>query len=451
MGVDSIKPAPVDAEFIDKLTQLLGRVTKVIPPANINSAAAYSQYQSSEAKKLFDEEFVCSTEHNQLTLIAECYHIPRPDEKPTALIWYWANYLWPLYTLTLWWKGMGGQIISFRSFLLTDTPPLDLMFSMPTRVVLLKKAKCVAAVELDIPNVDESLWNMLAGHGQKQLSFHDNKAAKMYVTGHLRHKRTAEQELEYGWAQRLEEAASTAIRFYRDCAPDHKDELEKIYGSSFKAFFENQQDPARLLYQSFTALYWQHNKNPIDILKEINQDLSQASFHRDFIKTVLECAWFSGEGTSWGRAIPSIELDGTFKKVPLDPNLMGNCVKHFWNRMSFNWPLYFDRLFGSGSCPIDPSELAKSFPIYKGEITVGKDFANNLLAEAVSLKRWTIPTGAYVQLEVGSIKAVKLFELNDDVACIFVDQLDIISLSGSTLHDSTFLSATTRDLHRRLR
>jgi hypothetical protein len=311
------------ADLVNKLAQITGRVTKIIPAATINSAAAFAQYRTFEDERLFDEEFLCSTENNQLTLTAECFHALRPDEKPTALIWYWPNYLWPMYTLSLYWHGPGKQIISFRAFLLTDTQALDLMFSKPTRVVILKKAKCVAAIELDIPNADDSLWGMLAGHGEKQLSFHDAKAAKIYVMGHLRHKKTAEQELEYGWAKRLELAASTAIRFYNDCTPDHTDELEKVKRSSFKAFFEDQENPAMLLYQSFNALFWEQNRNPIAILTDISQSLSEAPFHDEFIKHVLQYAWFSGEGTSWGREICSIDIDGTFKKIPVNPNFNG--------------------------------------------------------------------------------------------------------------------------------
>jgi hypothetical protein len=60
-------------------------------------------------------------------------------------------------------------------------------------------------------------------------------------------------------------------------------------------------------------------------------------------------------------------------------------------------------------------------PAYEGEVTKGEQFVKDLFAEATSMKQWTIPFGAYVQLDVGDFQAVKLYEIGSDIACIFVN------------------------------
>lgn len=97
------------------------------------------------------------------------------------------------------------------------------------------------------------------------------------------------------------------------------------------------------------------------------------------------------------------------------------CTKHFWQRTSLALPMYHGRLLGAGSCPVDLDVVKDRVPLYKDDVDKGKEFVKSLLMEAVSFKQWTIPHGAYVQMDIGPFKAVKLFELNNDICCVLVD------------------------------
>jgi Holliday junction resolvase len=100
---------------------------------------------------------------------------------------------------------------------------------------------------------------------------------------------------------------------------------------------------------------------------------------------------------------------------------------------------------------MDIEKVVSRTPVYQGALTDAEAFVNDLLCEAVALKQWTIPFGAYVQIDIGEIKAVKLFEIGKYVACVLVDEsghyflvwvdpysqgvqfthmLDIVSLAG---------------------
>jgi hypothetical protein len=89
--------------------------------------------------------------------------------------------------------------------------------------------------------------------------------------------------------------------------------------------------------------------------------------------------------------------------------------------MPFEYPYFYEQFFGGSSFPIDIEQFVSTAPIYEGDIKRGREFINDLLAEAISSKQWTIPFGAYVQIQFGEIKAVKLFEIGSDIACVFVN------------------------------
>ncbi len=83
--------------------------------------------------------------------------------------------------------------------------------------------------------------------------------------------------------------------------------------------------------------------------------------------------------------------------------------------------MYHGRLLGAGSCPVDLDVVKDRVPLYKDDVDKGKEFVKSLLMEAVSFKQWTIPHGAYVQMDIGPFKAVTHLERNNDRCCVLVD------------------------------
>ncbi|MGE5300297.1 MAG: restriction endonuclease [Acidobacteriota bacterium] len=117
--------------------------------------------------------------------------------------------------------------------------------------------------------------------------------------------------------------------------------------------------------------------------------------------------------------------------------------------------MYYGRLLGPGSCPVDFAALKASLPLYNEDVDKGNEFVMSLLKEAVSFKQWTIPHGAYVQMDIGPFKAVKLFELADDICCVLADDsghyfmvwVDPVKQIFSFVHnDSAYLDAADRVL-----
>jgi len=125
--------------------------------------------------------------------------------------------------------------------------------------------------------------------------------------------------------------------------------------------------------------------------------------------------------TNRGTQYFSLGPDGRIDRIEVDVDILGMKVEAFWNRLAFSLPLYHAQLFGKVNCPADPEEYWNSMPWYEGDLGEGWDFTKSLLAEASAMKQRTIPFGAYVQLEIGNVKAAKLYEVGADVICVLVN------------------------------
>ena len=425
--MDSSRDQPLaDAEKATReIPAYIRAVTQQIPLTEIDSVFAAKIYRENRDTRLYKNEFVIHLKEEEVFLIAES---PRSllEDSPVSLVWFWNNHLWPMYTLTMYWRSVGvGGPISFRAFFKIDSTELEYFRTKPTQVILLRGQQCVSACVLDLQNVDPAMWEVFDQQTPHE-AVCDELAAKAWIESHLNRpeERTAVQELESTWARRLEIEIATAFRFFRDRQHEEvlQQETERVHASLFGEYFKDTDSPAASIYNSFQDAYGNSEFNALKMVTLPRTELAQAPYHHDFVSTIMQCAWFSGLRTSCGKRIYSISLKETTKPVLLNTQLLGDQVKSFWERIAFDWPFYFDEIIGGGSCPIDIAKLVKGVPVYEGEITKGEQFIKDLFAEATSMKQWTIPFGAYVQLDVRDFQAIKLYEIGRDIACIFVNQ-----------------------------
>ncbi len=401
------------------LRDYLASVIQLLPPDVVDTRRAIDIYRSKEHERQFTNEFVSEID-GALSLVANSPH-DIIDPRPTGFVFFWNNWLWPIYTLTLYWKS-AGEPITKRAFFMVDSPELDLFLKKPTHVVLLRNRKCVSAIDLNFPAVDLKIWD----HLDRSAPFEylgDGPAAKLFVEKGLNHTPSLAQKLEFGWAKKLESEARRVIKFLRE--PEFRQEFEKereaVMETPFAGITERK-NPLQEVFADYVNLFWTKNLNPMRLIVMIDESLRASELHHDFILMAMKCAWFSSLGTSKGRRICSIDLDGTVTPVALEPDDLGDAVEKFWQNFLFEWPFHYELLVGPHSIPLDPSLLIKNFPIYEGEPEKGEEFFCDLLAEAVALKQWTIPTGAYVLLDLGEIKAVKLYEVGPEVACVLINE-----------------------------
>jgi hypothetical protein len=299
----------------------ISAVTQQIPLKEIDSVLAARIYRENRDKRLFKNEFVIHLGEEQVLLIAES---PRShlEASPVSLIWFWNNHLWPMYTLTMYWRCAGVEDkVSFRAFFKVDSKELDYFRTKPTQVILLRGQECVSACFLNLQNVDPAMWKVF----DQQIPHEavcDELAAKAWVESPLNTpvERTAVQELQSAWARRLENEIANAIRFFR--SPEHeellKQEAESVRGSLFAEYFKDNDSPAASIYNSVQDAYGNNKFSTLKMLTLPRTELAQAACHEDFVTTIMWCAWFSGLRTSCGKQIYSISLNETTKPVLLD-------------------------------------------------------------------------------------------------------------------------------------
>jgi hypothetical protein len=413
----------------------LQKVISVLPTNSIDSLKANELYSKSKKNKNYDHEFVLVTDE---VIDPSLWLITKTDftylsDSAFPLLFFWNNPLFPMFTLTLFWKlkeneELGeNEVVQYRAFFPHDSYEWDLFHKRKAKVIVLRKGRCIFALEIDMPKIDPQFWSLIDLAPPVE-SVRDLNAAKAWVEGKIVHKRTQDKELEFSWAKRLATEVLTGMRFLGD--PNHAEQVETekkiMLNSPFAESLEDKHGIAAHFYQYYVNEFNRSDRegyeNLVGYSAFIHENLKEAPIHSDFIKLMMECAWFSSLGTNCGHEIRSLTLEGNIESVPLDVGRLGKCVDHFWDRLPFELPYYYKELCGASACPIDMHDFVKKAPLYQGDLEKGAEFVNNLLAEATSLKQWTIPSGAYVQVELGSIKAVKMFELNNEVACILVDE-----------------------------
>ena len=226
--------------------------------------------------------------------------------------------------------------------------------------------------------------------------------------------------MRQGWAVRLDKEAERAYGFAND--PEHVTQFEEEKTHFDGTVFGEEENFIGRLYGYLHERFWVDGADPAATTFRIQKYLRQAPLHLNVAVQILNCAWFSAKGTSGGKRIQSVDLDGGIRPVPIDAQSLGEKSEVFWKRLPFTLPLYYRETVGSGNCSVDMSRFVRSMPLYEGDSKEGEEYLNNLLAEAVSLKQWTIPFGAYVLLSAGEIEAAKLYEVGSDVAILLIDR-----------------------------
>jgi len=423
--VDSKNPK-VDAD-ISAIVKSLQKVIKIIPKNIIDGPNANELYDSLKSNKRYEHEFVLGINEviePSLWLIAEADYAYLPDAV-TPLLWFWNNRLFPMFTITLYWNVGKTKKTSLRAFFPYDSYEWNLFLKNKAKVIVLRKGRCIAALELDMPKIDPRVWPLMDPDPPRE-SVRDLNAAKTWVEGKIPRMDRKDDRLEFTWADRLEVEVGSAIGFLND--PAHAvqiaTEKEIVLHSPFSQSLACEHGIAAHIYLAYVNTFLREKEDRENLgahVIAIRKNLAEAPLFCTFVENILSCAWFSSMGTSCGHEVLSITIGGTAEAVPLSTEVLGNCVNHFWDRFPFSLPLYYKELCGESACPIDMYEFVKGAPLYQGDLEKGEQFINNVLAEATSLKQWTIPFGAYVQVELGIIKAVKMFELNNEVACVLVD------------------------------
>jgi hypothetical protein len=421
-------------------------VTRSIPAQTIDAAWGREQYEAQRDDRAFDHELVCVCD-SQLVLIGES-KAAKFLESATPLVYFWPNRLCPMWTLSIFhWES--GKI--WRAFILNNSPELELLRSKPVKVFLLHgdSNTCVAALEVDLASANPQVWSEPVSRASRPYQhLGDTLGGKVYAEAYAKQPVSPEKHLTKGWAVKLHTEARAAYRFANDAlyAEQREAERARLPKSCLGTTILAGDNYLAKLYEFYHDRFWIHGDEPATHMLRLRDHLRECPIHLDVAQQVLTCAWFSAKGTSGGQRIQSVDLDGGIRPVPIDAQSLGDKSKVFWERLPFMLPLYYREIIGSGNCSVEMLPFVRSMPLYEGDPKEGQDYVNNLLAEATSLKQWTIPFGAYVLLSAGEIEAAKLYEVGSDVAILLIDRKADYFLVWVTPKNKDFAFTSSADL-----
>jgi hypothetical protein len=259
--------------------------------------------------------------------------------------------------------------------------------------------------------------------------------AKAYILSSLEDPVLENDPLRKGWIETLSELANSVVEDC--CRPETisklKSEEDYVRSSSLAFCYEGDGAPT-LAYYLHCEESRKSGGGPMRDYLELHEQLSGAPCHDLLLGMVLMYSWYSGQSTECGHCLPSIErLDehGYYlKNVDIQSGSFGYRARFFWQRLPVLPIFWFERLIGPNNVPADPIRLIIETPEIEGDVEILRQTQRDLLSEATTYKQWTIPYGAYVQLNIGPIRALKLYEMGHDVYCIFVnDKAEFLTAS----------------------
>jgi len=131
------------------------------------------------------------------------------------------------------------------------------------------------------------------------------------------------------------------------------------------------------------------------------------------------CIW-SPSITSYGKKIPTITLANPFvlEYIDLSTDFSNENLEEYFATMSFEMPWYFKETIGAGNIQVSKDVFKANFPLFLDNLDDAKNLIKDQLEEAVALKQSVIPFGGFFLLQ-GAVSGLKLFEINQDVFCVF--------------------------------
>ena len=150
-----------------------------------------------------------------------------------------------------------------------------------------------------------------------------------------------------------------------------------------------------------------------DQLKWVVRDLLWASLWSPAVtKSGLRRPWFDGRNESGDVAVRYIDLD---------PTALGEDARWYWAGFEFQELFDIGNVITGKDVPIPRIPLYQQLADLKLECTEAEaaDAISELLAEARENRQWSAPWGARVQIDVGALKYLDIYEIEGEFIALF--------------------------------
>jgi hypothetical protein len=218
-----------DKDVLDTVSLIakhLAKVITVVPDASRSTSEADELFKNWRETRRYDHELTFRSKEfikTGVSMVGVTEYSFAPNAFK-ALLWFWNNPLYPMYTFTLFWMIPPKNSVSFRAFSPYDSYEWDAFCSRKARVIILRKGRVLVELEIDIPKADPQVWQLTDQTPPIQ-SVMDREAARSWVEDNIDHARTPKKQLECGWAKRLANEIGLGMSFLND--PANAEQVQK--------------------------------------------------------------------------------------------------------------------------------------------------------------------------------------------------------------------------------
>jgi len=245
-------------------------------------------------------------------------------------------------------------------------------------------------------------------------------------SGHLEHRLSPVERLSLGWARRCRDLVRFLDHLVQSWLPKCREELG-TYSPNNDA--ERQLLQVLMAPDSSVSSIVTRYRELVDVTAaDVSKWLIAVSSLSEFIESRVGSAEAAelpvcpmhlvtadARLTACGQRLAYLEkLTGQLKLLELQPNNFPKTfdAKEYWERLRGTLPFNWGMLVSGHDVPYKPHN-AVDWPLAEDAKTANES-ADALLAEAVALKRWSIPPGAIVELPLGPFTRLQAWEVEGE-------------------------------------
>jgi hypothetical protein len=408
--------------YLDELNNLVrcDSFITVTPNVSYNIEECLKEYDATDKNGYLSDEFVLLKNNLHFRVLEKTSGLK--NSKPRGIAQLYPTAFENILVISVYGLFQVKELRIFATY--RSKHDLDLLRSSVFKAgVFSRNEKKHMFIEVRLSYVPDSLWSNTA-NGRSVFHFNDTfnqpLIAKQLAASNAASVDSSDFRniLRGTYLERIESECISLLKQYS--LPELQRELADLKDGSISF-------PSKWLFtdlepSSLFKLYY-NNKDLTEVFRNNYDAILQTPpcpYLNRYLAHFFRLGFYSPFFTDTGLSLPTLTPDNEINVYPLNyEDLAAKCT-FFWNTQPFEVPAFQKEIIGSNNAHIDYVELVKAVKIKDDDLDSCKGFAMRVLKEAVQLKKWTIPWGAYVKIDSHPFVGVKLHEVGKEVIALLV-------------------------------
>lgn len=411
-----------NSSYLADLNNLVGcdSFITVTPNVSYDIKECLNEYDATDKNGYLSDEFVLLKNNLHFRVLEKTSGLKNP--KPKGIAQLYPTAFENILVISIY--GL-FQVKELRIFAAYRTKhDLDLLRSSVFKAgVFSRNEKKHMFIEVHLSSVPESLWRNTA-NGRSVFHFNESfdqpLIAKQLAASHAASVGNTDYRniLKGTYLERIESECIALLKQYN--LPELQRELSDLQVGSTSC-------PVNWLYTDLKpSSLFKHYYNSKELTQVFRNNYDAflqtplCPYLKRYLAHFLRLGVYSPFFTDNGLSLPSLSPDNEINVFSLNYEDLAAKCNFFWKTQPFEVPVFQQGIIGSSNAHIDYGDLVKAVEIREANLDSCKGFAMRVLREAVQLKKWTIPWGAYVKIDSHPFVGVKLYEVGKEVFALLV-------------------------------